>query len=121
MYMCTHTQVYISSCFGTYQVGFTLAALGVSSVVTCMVYGKLLKYIPRLVITQFGVFLAILQSVFLLVWERTPSYTVIFTFSIGWGMIEAILSTSACKLIPYSFLKHSYTVLNHAMLIFISL
>ena len=92
---CTHTQVYITDCFGTYQVGFTLMVLGASSAIMCAVCGRLSKYIPQFVMVFFGATLMFILLSFLLIWDRVPSYSAIFTFAIGWGIADGIWSTQA--------------------------
>ena len=89
----THAQVYISNCFGTYQVGFTLMVLGATSAIMSMVYGETMKYISPFVIVLFGATLNVSLILFLLIWERVPSYIVIFAFVIGWGVADAVWNT----------------------------
>ena len=86
-------QAFISRCFGTYQVGFTLIALGLSSGITSMVYGKLVKYVPRLFIFLFGGALDIGLLVFISVWTLQPSYVFIFLFAVLWGAGDGVWNT----------------------------
>ncbi len=83
-------QVYIAECFGTYQIGFTLICLGVTSAVMSYVYGKLVKFVPRYSIVLFASFLNVALIVTLLLWSREPSYPLIFTFAVGWGAADAV-------------------------------
>ena len=96
----THTQVYISQCFGTYQVGFTLIALGVSSAITSIVCSRLVKYLPRFLVVLFGVALSVAMLLFMLFWERVPSYYVIFTIAVGWGASDAVWNTMPTSRLP---------------------
>ena len=88
-----HKQLFISDCFGVYLVGFTLILFGFCSAATSMAYSKVVKYMPLLAITLFAASLNIGVIIFLLVWERVPSYGVIFSFAIVWGMADAIWNT----------------------------
>ena len=95
-----YTQVYISQCFGTYQVGFTLIVLGVCSAIMSIVYSRLLKYLPRFLIIFFGVALSGSMLLFMLFWERMPSYTVIFIIAVGWGAADAVWTTMPTSRLP---------------------
>lgn len=92
-------QAFIAKCFGTYQVGFTLIALGLSSGFTSALYGKLAKFIPRLFIFLFGGLLNIGLLVFLVLWVPVPSYVFIFLFAVLWGAADGVwntMTTSEC-------------------------
>ena len=93
IYSYNHAQHYISQCFGTYQVGFTLIVFGVSSAVTSIIYSNMLKCVPRFAIVLFGSFLSGSMLLFMLFWEREPSYYVIFAIAIGWGAADAVWTT----------------------------
>ena len=84
---------YISESLGTYQVGFTLLSLGVSSGIMSMVYGRIVKYVPRFAIVLFGTSLNLTFIITLLIWQRVPSYAVIFAFAVGWGVADAVWNT----------------------------
>ena len=88
-----YSQYYISQCFGTYQVGFTLIVLGLSSSIMSVIYSRLLKYFPRFLIVMFGVCLSSALLLFMLLWERVPSYAAIFAVSAGWGAADAVWTT----------------------------
>ena len=92
-----YPQIYISECFGTYQVGFTLIALGLSSGVVSIAYGRVIKFIPRFTIVLLGASINVTLLLFLFVWERVPSYAVIFTFAIGWGAADAVWHNVMCS------------------------
>ena len=90
--------MYISECFGTYLIGFTLICLGVTSGVMSYVYVRLLKFIPRFTVVLFGTCLNICFIIVLLVWEREPNYTVIVVFAVCWGAADAVWHTmTSCK------------------------
>ena len=86
-------QAFIAQCFGTYQVGFTLIALGLSSAFMSVIYGKLAKYIPRLFIFLFGSMLDIGLLAFILAWTPVPSYVFIFLFAVLWGAGGGVWNT----------------------------
>ena len=94
------SQVYISQCFGTYQVGFTLIVLGVCSAIMSIICSRLLKYFPRFAIILFGVALSGSMLLFMLFWERVPSYAVVFTIAIGWGTADAVWNTMPTSRLP---------------------
>ena len=75
------------------MVGFVLILLGMSSAATSMAYSRVMKCIPRLAIALFAASLNIGVIIFLLIWERAPSYAVIFSFAVVWGMADAIWNT----------------------------
>jgi len=71
-------------------VGFTVIALGLSSAVVSIAYGRVIKIIPRFTIVLLGAAVNVTFLVFLFIWERLPSYGVIFTFAIGWGAANGV-------------------------------
>ena len=86
----------------TYQVGFTLIVVGVCSAVMSIVYSHLLKFVPRLVIVLFGMALTTTMLLFMLFWERRPSYYAIFFIAAGWGVADAMWTTiPASRFINY--------------------
>lgn len=91
--MLSLVQAFIAKCFGTYQVGFTLISLGVTSSITSVVYGKIVKYVPRTLIFLIGGVINITLLTFLLVWTPVPSYLMIFTFAIMWGAADGVWNT----------------------------
>ena len=70
-----------------------IIVLGLTSAVMSALVGKLVKYIPRFI---FVITAGLINSglmVFLLLWERTPNYVLIFLFPVGWGLADAIWNT----------------------------
>ena len=87
-------QAIISRCFGTYQVGFTLIVFGVTSAVSSVVCGKIVKFIPILCIFFFGGVINIALLLFLLLWTPpSPSYPAIFLFGFLWGAADGMWNT----------------------------
>jgi len=72
---------------------------GVSSTIGSFVTGKLLSYIPRYVIMVLNLLLILSLLIFLLLWDREPSYVVVFLVPILWGICDAVwntITTSKC-------------------------
>lgn len=81
--------------------GFTLIALGLSSATVSITYGKVVKCIPRFIIVLLGAAINVILLVFLFVWERVPSYEVIFAFAVGWGAADAVCHNVSCSRLFY--------------------
>ena len=64
---------------GVHSVNFTLIALGLSSATVSIAYGEVVKCIPRFVVVLLGAAIGVILLVFLFVWDRVPSYEVIFS------------------------------------------
>ncbi|XP_065916825.1 protein unc-93 homolog A-like isoform X2 [Dysidea avara] len=90
----TFTLVYITECVGVKWVGFSLMTYGVSSTIGSYSTGKLLSYIPRYVIIVLNLLLMLGLLVFLLLWDREPSYVVVFLVPILWGICDAVWNTT---------------------------
>jgi len=82
-------------------VGFTLIALGLSSATVSIMYGKVVKCIPRFLVVLLGAAINVILLVFLFVWERVPSYEVIFAFAVGWGAADAVCHNVSCSRLFY--------------------
>ena len=92
--------------------GFTLIALGLSSATVSIAYGKVVKSIPRFIIVLLGAAINVILLVFLFVWERVPSYEVIFAFAIGWGVADAVWHNVSCSRLLYMHKnKNAYILL----------
>ena len=87
------TQVNITECVGVKWVGFSLMSYGVSSTIGSFATGKLLSYIPRYVMMVLNLLLMLALLIFLLVWNREPSYVVVFLVPILWGICDAVWNT----------------------------
>lgn len=91
--VCVPLQALVANCFGTFQVGFTLIPLGISSAIMSVLYGKMVKYVPMLCIFFFGGVLNVALLVFLLLWSPVPSYPAIFSFAVLWGAADGVWNT----------------------------
>ena len=65
-----------------------------------IVYSRLVKCVPRLAIVLFGMALSAAMLLFMLFWERVPSYSVIFTIAAGWGAADAMWHTMPTSRLP---------------------
>ena len=92
----TYMQVYFSDCIGVHWIGVAMAIFGSGSGLTALIAGRLVKYIPQyfIIYTVSTINMGVL--IFLLLWNREPSYVVPFLVLFGWGIWEGVwLSTSA--------------------------
>ena len=77
-----------------------IIAFGLTSAVMSVLLCKILKYAPRFVFVNAAGLMNTLLMIFLLKWDRTPSYVLIFLFPVVWGAADGIWSTvSASTLI----------------------
>ena len=100
-----HVQIYITECVGIKWVGFSLMCFGVSSGIGSLFIGKILSYVPRFAIMLLNLLLMLSLMIFLLVWDREPSYAVVFIVPILWGICDSIwntVTTSECVDYVYS-------------------
>lgn len=65
-------------------------SFGVSSAVGSLFTGRILSHVPRFVIMLLNLLLMLSLMVFLLVWDREPSYAVVFVIPILWGLCDSI-------------------------------
>ena len=66
---------------------------GVSSAIGSLFTGRILSHVPRFVIMLLNLLLMLGLMVFLLVWDREPSYAVVFVIPILWGFCDSIWNT----------------------------
>lgn len=86
-------QIYITECVGVQWVGFSLMCFGVSSAVGSLFTGRILSHVPRFVIMLLNLLLMLGLMVFLLIWDREPSFAVVFVIPILWGFCDSIWNT----------------------------
>ncbi len=88
----------VGSCFGPYLVGFSVMVLGVIGAVASIIYGKLVKWIPRFSLFLFGGSINIGLLIFLTIWRLSPSYLVVFLFVALWALADSVwLTMSSSK------------------------
>lgn len=83
----------IAKCFGTYLVGFTIMIFGVVGSLSSIVYGKLVKWVPRYMLFMFGGSINITLLIFLALWDLSPSYVFMFVFISMWAVADAVWNT----------------------------
>lgn len=96
----TNTQHYISQCFGTYMVGFVLIVLGLCSSLSSVAIGRFLKYLPRFAIVLFGASLSVTTILFMVMWQREPSFVAFFVIAAVWGSADAVWTTVPTSRLP---------------------
>ena len=75
------------------------------SSVSCFLTGKVyLAYFPRFVVAIFTALITLSLVIFLIIWERKPSYVFVFTFIALWGIVIGHWITLA----PSKFNTHVY-------------
>ena len=79
------------------MVGFVLLVLGFFSATTSFLYGKLVAYIPRYLLTLTAFVINLFFYLFLEFWVRVPSYVLIFLFAVGWGVADGIWNTMSAS------------------------
>ena len=97
MYRCNVVtsclQDYISDCLGVSLVGFVLIIFGAASAIMSGVIGRLIKFVPHFVFIVVAGLMSAGLLVFLLLWNPVPSYTMVFSFALIWGMTDAVWDT----------------------------
>ena len=73
--------------------GLALMTLGACSGLMSFVCSKLIKYIPRFVIILTGGAIHLAIFLLLALWEREPSYYVVYIGAALWGCGNAIWNT----------------------------
>ena len=78
---------------------------GVSSTISSYLTGRIVSYVPRYVVMVMNFVLMLGLFVFLLMWDREPSYMVVFVVPVLWGVCDAvwnIITTSKCSVCAFS-------------------
>lgn len=86
-------QHFISECVGVGVVGFAVVAWGISLSFSSLVLARVAVYTSC---TLLAVLTATVEGgfiVFLLCWEREPSYVVVFLTSFVWGFADGLWLT----------------------------
>ena len=69
-----------------------LVASGTGGIIGTLSAGRLVKYIPQYVFMYCALLVAVGLILFLIIWERQPSYIAVFMFALGWGYSEGTLN-----------------------------
>lgn len=80
----------MSECIGVHWVGLVVCTFGICSGLSALIGGRLVKFIPQfsIVYTVSAALMGLM--LFLIFWERTPSYIVAFVVISVWGVCEGI-------------------------------
>ena len=87
------SQVFVSDCVGVQWVGFSSMVYGLGSAVGAISSGFIVKWVPEHFIILVGYTNNIALTLFLLFWERMPSFVNVFVFPIFWGMSDGLWNT----------------------------
>ncbi len=96
-HLLSRSQIFISECVGVSKVGFALIVLGLFSAGMSFVYGKIVKYVPRIFLTTAAALINLFFYLFLLFWSREPSFELIFLFAIFWGLADGVWNTMSAS------------------------
>lgn len=83
----------MTECFGVWLVGPTQIVWGLGISISSVVVGRLATKIPRTLIVMVGALGDAATILFLLFWERVPSYAAVFVFSIVFGIGLGVWNT----------------------------
>ena len=81
-------QYFVSECLGVGLVGPVVMAWAISSTVSSFITGRTSAYTSRTVVAVISSSTQVGLMVFMLLWEREPSYIMVFTVTIMWGYID---------------------------------
>lgn len=99
----TFAKEYIANCLGVSQVGFALILFGASSAIMSGFIGRLIKYVPHFVFIIFGALVSVGLLLFLLLWNPAPSYTMVYSYALIWGLTDAVWDTLSSGFIAILF------------------
>ncbi len=83
-------QVYVSDCIGIYWIGFCQCCFGIGSAVSAFLNGFLVRYVPQYILVYIGALINVATIIFLFIWERQPSYYIVFIVLLLWGYSEGL-------------------------------
>ena len=81
-------QVYVAECVGVHIVGYVFIVYGGAGAVGSIFVGKILGKVSITSVSLLIMCLNVGILAFLLIWEREPSYYVIFVIAILWGVCD---------------------------------
>jgi len=87
----------------------------VFTLISSFLTGKIfLAYFPKCVVVIFTTLITLSLLIFLIIWERQPSYVFVFTFIVLWGIVVGQWITLApCKLIKQLHVCVEFKILMH--------
>ena len=84
-----------------------LVTSGTGGIIGTLSAGRLVKYIPQYVFMYCALLVATGLALFLIIWERQPSYIAVFIIALGWGYsegtVDAVIPGNA---VNCSYLEH---------------
>ena len=83
-------QVFVSDCLGVQWIGYVIVSYSISGAVAGIVVGRTYRFVPEFLLIYAGVILGGSLTLFLIFWNRMPSYLVVFSFAIGWGLCDGV-------------------------------
>eukprot|EP00731_Ephydatia_muelleri_P023231 Em0015g814a len=107
----TFAKDYISNCLGVSQVGFVLIVFGAASAIMSGFIGRLIKYVPHFVFIIVAGLVSAGLLVFLLLWNPVPSYAMVYSFALIWGLTDSVwdtLSSARTRTLEQIFLYQVY-------------
>ena len=97
-YIIFSSQVYVSDCIGVHWVGFSIAVYGIGSTLMAFTVGRLVKCFPQYCVVYPLVAINLGIVIFLLLWDRQPSYFASLLIIFGLGLCEGTWdSTASCE------------------------
>eukprot|EP00731_Ephydatia_muelleri_P023210 Em0015g793a len=99
----TFAKDYISNCLGVSQVGFVLIVFGAASAIMSGFIGRLIKYVPHFVFIIVAGLVSAGLLVFLLLWNPVPSYAMVYSFALIWGLTDSVWDTLSSGFIALLF------------------
>jgi hypothetical protein len=81
---------FVSDCIGVRWIGVSQITFGIFSAMTAIINGRLVKCVPQYVMIYAVTCVNIGIVIFVLLWERTPSFPIIFLIIASWGICDGI-------------------------------
>ena len=79
----------MAECVGVHIVGYVFIVYGAAGAVGSILVGKILGKVSITLVSLLTMCLNVGILAFLLIWEREPSYYVIFVIAILWGVCDS--------------------------------
>lgn len=80
----------MSDCLGVQWIGFVVIVYSIFGVTAGIVFGRLHRYVPEWLLISIGIIVGGGLTMFLIFWNREPSYYAVFCFAIGWGICDGV-------------------------------
>ena len=83
----------MSDCIGVHWIGFVDATFALMTASVSLAAGKLVKVVPTYILIVAAVVVHGGVVFFLLFWERSPSFVIVFAMAGAWGLGDGIWNT----------------------------